>query len=154
MPGTSGSRYRSSVPYVGSQTVTGSRTAPGKSPVVPAAPRRRAGRASRASFPFSSVRCPRSSTGNRPARCPRSARLVQPLYLPPTLTGMSTLQELAVSVGVDEPRDVAVIIEQLVDLHDDEIPPWLIAEVHDILNPMVRGLCRRCTRRDAGTIIR
>jgi hypothetical protein len=49
-----------------------------------------------------------------------------------------TLEELAEAAACD-PADVAVIVAELVDLDDDVIPDWVIAETHNILQP----LCER-----------
>lgn len=49
----------------------------------------------------------------------------------------TTLLDLTEAVGLDDPADVACIISEhlCIDLHDDDIPQWLVDEVRDILNP-------------------
>jgi hypothetical protein len=45
-----------------------------------------------------------------------------------------TAQELALDLGMLQPDDVQVLLSQMVDLHDDEIPAVWCAEVRDVVN--------------------
>lgn len=47
---------------------------------------------------------------------------------------MTTVDEFADARSLD-PGDVRVTIATLVDLHDDDLPDWVIDEVDEILNP-------------------
>lgn len=47
---------------------------------------------------------------------------------------MTTVEEFAEARYLD-PGDVRVTVATLVDLHDDELPRWVVDEVDDILNP-------------------
>lgn len=47
---------------------------------------------------------------------------------------MTTVEEFAEARYLD-PGDVRVTVAMLVDLHDDELPGWVVDEVDDILNP-------------------
>ena len=46
-----------------------------------------------------------------------------------------TAAELAEDLGLLQDDDVRAVVESIVDLHDDEIPPEIAAEVRDVLNP-------------------
>lgn len=47
---------------------------------------------------------------------------------------MTTVDEFAEARYLD-PGDVRVTVATLVDLHDDDLPDWVVNEVDDILNP-------------------
>jgi hypothetical protein len=47
---------------------------------------------------------------------------------------MTTLLRLGDDLGVDA-ADVAVIVESIVDLHDEEIPDSIATELREVLNP-------------------
>ncbi|ODU05554.1 MAG: hypothetical protein ABS81_07270 [Pseudonocardia sp. SCN 72-86] len=46
---------------------------------------------------------------------------------------MTTAQQIADLLGVDE-GDVRVVVESMIDLHDEELPPEIIRDVHDVLD--------------------
>lgn len=47
---------------------------------------------------------------------------------------MTTVDQFAEARYLD-PGDVRVTVATLVDLHDDDLPDWVVNEVDDILNP-------------------
>lgn len=47
---------------------------------------------------------------------------------------MTTVDQLGDELAVD-PHDIRVLIEQMLDVHDEELPDVLAAEVRQVLNP-------------------
>lgn len=51
------------------------------------------------------------------------------------MTEQVTAAELAEDLGMPQDDDVRAVVESIVDLHDEDIPAEIAAEVRDVLNP-------------------